>query len=609
MLSIGAIASGQDVARWAAGRGGEFEASRNFRRGDDPAARIVAFDLDRADPYSVVFSTPPRRDAFIVARDWVRFELSLDPEAPPPARLTGDAAPDLLIAPAERDDSRLDVLSGAWDFRDVRIGLHETNAGTLGVDGVASAVTIHALFEVGGPGTGTVSVEAGGLMTARQDARLGLNGGSATVLLDGFDAALVIEGDLTFDAGVADIWRGGLLVVNGETLLGAPGRGVEIAAAGRDTLLQFDDLLTTTGDVTMDVQRFAEVIVGDRCVLGAAFDATTDLRFTQSYFTLDDDLIIGDAGAAMVTLAPGALVAGDLVLGADGGASGGLRIAGGDSRAEVGAVRAGAGRATLELAGGAWLEARGDLSFGEAAGGEQSVRIDGRETLLDVYGDVRFGAAGPVDVQMSSDAVLIADAVHLGCHATFSGAGRIIADLESRGRITPTGRLLNIRGGTTLTDDSVLHIDVAQTAGRAAATPVLVTGVIRLGGELVIDLPRDFDPAIGAPIEVLRADAVTGDFSSVTIGVSQRGVSMRVKIQDRSIILEPIDAGIDADLNQDGRVDHDDLAGLLGLWGDDGGRTIADLNRDGRVDADDLTLFFGAWPAPTSTPDEVDQSA
>lgn len=48
-----------------------------------------------------------------------------------------------------------------------------------------------------------------------------------------------------------------------------------------------------------------------------------------------------------------------------------------------------------------------------------------------------------------------------------------------------------------------------------------------------------------------------------------------------------------ADLDGDGSVDAEDLAILLGAWGQSGG--IADINEDGTVDAADLSILLGAW--------------
>ncbi len=51
----------------------------------------------------------------------------------------------------------------------------------------------------------------------------------------------------------------------------------------------------------------------------------------------------------------------------------------------------------------------------------------------------------------------------------------------------------------------------------------------------------------------------------------------------------------DADFNNDGCVDGDDLGTLLGLWGLGGGYSVADLNCDGKVDGDDLGSLLGLW--------------
>ena len=50
---------------------------------------------------------------------------------------------------------------------------------------------------------------------------------------------------------------------------------------------------------------------------------------------------------------------------------------------------------------------------------------------------------------------------------------------------------------------------------------------------------------------------------------------------------------LEADLDQDGKIDGLDLAVLLGEWGASGG--IADINEDGIVDGGDLAKLLGQW--------------
>ena len=51
-----------------------------------------------------------------------------------------------------------------------------------------------------------------------------------------------------------------------------------------------------------------------------------------------------------------------------------------------------------------------------------------------------------------------------------------------------------------------------------------------------------------------------------------------------------------ADLDDDGVVGPNDLALLLGAWGQPGPiGALGDIDRDGDVDPDDLALLLGAW--------------
>ncbi len=58
-------------------------------------------------------------------------------------------------------------------------------------------------------------------------------------------------------------------------------------------------------------------------------------------------------------------------------------------------------------------------------------------------------------------------------------------------------------------------------------------------------------------------------------------------------IADACEQGNPADLNNDGHVNAQDLAILLGAWGQTSG--VADINDDGAVNATDLSILLGAW--------------
>ena len=54
-------------------------------------------------------------------------------------------------------------------------------------------------------------------------------------------------------------------------------------------------------------------------------------------------------------------------------------------------------------------------------------------------------------------------------------------------------------------------------------------------------------------------------------------------------------SGVRCDIDLDGAVGPQDLAVLLGAWGNEGTCVAGDLSGDGRVDAADLGLLLGGW--------------
>lgn len=91
------------------------------------------------------------------------------------------------------------------------------------------------------------------------------------------------------------------------------------------------------------------------------------------------------------------------------------------------------------------------------------------------------------------------------------------------------------------------------------------------------------------------------DTTGLAPGTYTRSASVAVSDEDlpgeeaATLALElevQLTQGLLADLNDDGVVDGNDLAILLGQWGE---RGVADLNGDGIVDGGDLAILLGSW--------------
>lgn len=120
-----------------------------------------------------------------------------------------------------------------------------------------------------------------------------------------------------------------------------------------------------------------------------------------------------------------------------------------------------------------------------------------------------------------------------------------------------------------------------------------VAGDVELAGTLTVERINGFEPKAGATFEFLAWSGTrTGQFDAV---VSCDGAQV---IYGRQSAWIEFASGISipGDLNDDGVVDGNDLAIVLGQWGGcPSSCCAADLNHDGTVDGADIALVLGLW--------------
>ncbi len=152
---------------------------------------------------------------------------------------------------------------------------------------------------------------------------------------------------------------------------------------------------------------------------------------------------------------------------------------------------------------------------------------------------------------------------------------------------------LSITGSATFNSSSSLTIDVAS--GRASDR-VAASGVLTLGGTLVVAHQNDYAPVVGDSFTIATASSVNGTFESIEhpdmcgmtyeVTTNRGVVTLVVTETDESC------GGVLGDLNGDDIVNGADLGLLLAAWGTAG---PGDLNNDGTVNGADLGILLSSW--------------
>jgi len=222
----------------------------------------------------------------------------------------------------------------------------------------------------------------------------------------------------------------------------------------------------------------------------------------------------------------------------------------------------------------------------------------------------------------------------------------IIVDLLKRLSSSTLPLTLDKSSGTvfvlsdTVTSPTPLPVTVpvGGTAGTVTVTPPVtgspVTGLPATGGlpGTGTGLPGSAVPAAGVPAGSLPLASSAGNVSGDVLTAS--GVAFNPDVSSRTLtglggkrvefnprgpvsLKEAVETEVQkelglsaltpeaaqlrfsgADLNGDGKIDTDDLALLMGNFGQSGGNTRGDLNNDGRVDDLDVELFSAQYKLP-----------
>jgi T5SS/PEP-CTERM-associated repeat protein len=344
-------------------------------------------------------------------------------------------------------------------------------SGTLLVSGAGAGATFGDLVDVGFGGTGVLTVQTGGTLTAG-DGAVALNIGDSQANTGG-------NGVATFSGG------GGNL--DGFTEVGAYGSGsLQILAGSTVSMSE----TSNTGDAA-----YWSALLG----ISTGVSGTINVA-TQSLLTTSHGLGIGVAGhgeldvngstADISSPTGGSAIAIDTGLYASG--SGVITVTDGvlDDVSSTGMIIGAAGSGTLTVSAGGTVLCGGSAGFGgliigDESGSSGTVSVSGAGATLSVVGQVQDGSAGAGTLSIGSGGVVTAGISGGSLGLVLGGNGGSGSASIAGGQLTVTGEIgvastgagtFTMSAGATVaaTSSGIAAMDIGQDSGVAGR--VTVTG-------------------------------------------------------------------------------------------------------------------------------------
>jgi T5SS/PEP-CTERM-associated repeat protein len=232
--------------------------------------------------------------------------------------------------------------------------------------------------------------------------------------------------------------------------------------------------------------------------------------------------------------------------------------------------------------------------------GDVTQNVGGRITVsgggtLNFYDDVSI-APGAANVQATSLGGVVSKVVFFGSYnGGVTGGGPAFIEGDHRPGNSPA--LVTFGGSVIYGSASTLLIEIAGTTRGTQYDAIDSSGIVSLAGQLDVDLLGGFTPAVGDTFNIIStAGGVTGQFTTLASKLPALGATKRWSIEytPTNVLLKVLSAAMEADFDEDGDVDGNDLTNWKAGYGFSGPTTThmqGDADSDLDVDGADYLIW------------------
>jgi outer membrane autotransporter protein len=372
------------------------------------------------------------------------------------------------------------------------IGRTATAAGIATVTGSGSAWDINGELRVGDSGDGTLTISAGGEVTAVQSLIGTFGGSTGTATVTGADSAWLHSGSINVGRegdGTLLITAGGEVSNTLGTIGELAGGMGEVTVTGSGSTWTNSDALRVgnAGDGTLVISAGGQVSsTGTSSVGNLTGSGTVTVTGTDSAWSLDELRVGGSGDGALTISAGGEVSAVQSLIGTFGGSTGTALVTGtGSNWTHSGSINVGReGTGTLTIEDGGEVS-NTQATLGELTGGNGAVTVTGVGSSWQSSGQMRigFGSNGTLDILAgasvsNTDSTIGRDAAATGA-VLVSGAGSewtnngfMFVGESGTGTLTiEDGAAVEATGNVTVavTGTALGTLNLAGTAGSEGA--------------------------------------------------------------------------------------------------------------------------------------------
>ncbi|MEM7541638.1 MAG: hypothetical protein AAF384_08630 [Pseudomonadota bacterium] len=388
-------------------------------------------------------------------------------------------------AGTEIDNGSINISNGgSFDSATVIVGDSASITGALLVDGTGSSATTTANLQVGGTGTGNLTIQNGGSVAAGPFLWIATQtGSSGTATVSGAGSSLSAdEIDVGRNGnGTLVVQSGASVTTPGDLRAGVTGNGlgdIDVLGSGTTVGVTGDILLGMGGVAILDIESGASVSA-DNLSAGLSSLSFGDIDVDAATLTITNTLALGDQGSSALTISNGGSVSATTAnLGLGSGGTNPLNVTGAGSSFSAAVINAGVAGLGTVIATNNGIVTAGEINASTMAGANGNLVVTSGGTInvtgtgtQDVFiGGSAAGAGGISDMTMVSGNMTVGDDL------TIYGAGSVTID---GGSVLTIADTLTNSGSFTLQSGTVTTTSADFQSGSSLA---LANGLLTVQG-------------------------------------------------------------------------------------------------------------------------------